>query len=97
MKFKLRYEAPFGDVDRMTTLPTGSWRHKRPVVHASKCAQCGSCYVYCPVGAIVDEERGFTTDLTVCKGCGICAQVCPVDAIMMVEEARRDDEGDRAG
>ncbi len=90
MKFKLKYEAPFGDVGELFSVPTGKWRHKRPVIKARKCSQCGWCYLYCPGGSINEEEDHFTVDLKYCKGCGTCADICPANAIIMIEEAEED-------
>jgi 2-oxoacid:acceptor oxidoreductase delta subunit (pyruvate/2-ketoisovalerate family) len=86
MTFKLKYEAPFGDIDKIHSIPTGTWRHKRPVIKSRKCSQCGWCHLYCPVGSLIEEEGGFNVDLKFCKGCGICAKICPAHAIIMVEE-----------
>lgn len=86
MKFKLKYEAPFGDIDKISSVPTGTWRHKRPIIKKGKCSQCGLCYLYCPAGTVVEEGDSFGIDLKYCKGCGACAQCCPSHAIIMVEE-----------
>ncbi|MEE4354653.1 MAG: 4Fe-4S binding protein [Desulfatiglans sp.] len=87
MKFKLKYEGPWAEIEKTLDMPTGNWRYSRPVIKFPKCCQCGWCYLYCPTGSIaITEHERFTIDLTYCKGCGICASVCPVDAIMMVEE-----------
>ena len=87
MELKLKYEGPFGDVGKIIAMPTGGWRHKRPVIKAEKCCQCGWCHIYCPTGSVIDETQGVNIDLSYCKGCGICASICPVDAIMMIAEA----------
>ena len=87
MKYKLKYEAPFGDVGRMSGVPTGTWRHMKPVIKMSKCSRCGWCYLYCPGGSLVEEGDHFSIDLEYCKGCGTCSDICPADAIIMVEEA----------
>jgi len=53
-----------------------------------KCIQCLLCWVFCPDGAIVTEDRKVKgIDLVHCKGCGICACECPQKAITMIEEA----------
>ena len=83
---RLKYEAPFGDIEKLLCVPTGAWRHKRPVIKNKKCSQCGWCYLYCPAGTVVEEGDQFTIDLEYCKGCGTCAKICPADAIMMIEE-----------
>ena len=86
MKYKLKHEAPFGDIEKIHSAPTGTWRHKRPVLKKAKCSQCGWCYIYCPGGSVVEDGEHFSFDLTYCKGCGTCASICPANAIMMVEE-----------
>jgi len=88
MRLETKYEGPWVDVQEpLWALRTGDWRHQRPITKADKCSQCGTCYLFCPTGCIVDRGTHFAADLTYCKGCGVCAAVCPVNAIMMVREA----------
>lgn len=49
------------------------------------CNDCGTCFVFCPDGAIRWEE-GPVVDLEFCKGCGICVVECPGRAMVMVGE-----------
>jgi len=47
-----------------------------------KCTQCGTCWVFCPLGVIQETEDGyFEIDHEYCRPCGICAHECPADAI----------------
>ena len=66
---------------------TGSWRAKIPVRDECKCVHCLICWMYCPDGAIIIEDKkikGINFDF--CKGCGICANQCPKEAIIMEEQ-----------
>ena len=65
---------------------TGIWRILRPVIDYDKCIKCLNCWLYCPEGAISDEEGTPVIDYEYCKGCGICANECPAGAISMVRE-----------
>jgi len=67
-------------------MDTGDWRSERPVVNYNKCGQCGWCYLYCPVGCIVEENGYYVPNLDFCKGCGICAKECPSQSITMITE-----------
>ncbi|RJS91814.1 4Fe-4S dicluster domain-containing protein [Candidatus Bathyarchaeota archaeon] len=67
---------------------TGDWRAFRPVIDKEKCVNCLLCWIYCPDGAIIREEKKVSVNYEYCKGCGICANECPVKAITMVEERR---------
>jgi pyruvate ferredoxin oxidoreductase delta subunit len=86
MKLTLKNEGPIAEIKNMLDMPTGSWRHKRPVIKANKCSQCGWCYLYCPTGSVIEERDQFSIDLNFCKGCGVCANICPVSAIMLITE-----------
>jgi len=67
---------------------TGDWRAFRPIIDKEKCINCLLCWIFCPDGAIIREEKNVSVDYEYCKGCGICANECPVKAITMVEEKR---------
>ena len=67
---------------------TVDWRAFRPVIDKEKCVNCLLCWIYCPDGAIVREEKKVSVNYEYCKGCGICANECPVKAITMEEERR---------
>ena len=49
------------------------------------CNSCGTCFVFCPDGAITWDE-GPVVDLEFCKGCGICVAECPGHAVILVNE-----------
>lgn len=70
-------------------IKSAEWRYQRPVTEAKRCHNCGTCALYCPVGARYREEKHFETDLDYCKGCGICAVECYASAITMIEEAEK--------
>ena len=66
---------------------TGSWRSMKPIRDDTICINCLVCWMYCPDGAIIVENKkinGFNYDY--CKGCGICANECPKKAIEMEDE-----------
>ena len=86
MKHTSKYESPWASSDKLHIIDTGTWRYQRPVVKTSKCAQCGTCHLFCPVDCIKDRDTYFSADMDYCKGCGICAAICPVNAIVMVRE-----------
>jgi NADPH-dependent glutamate synthase beta subunit-like oxidoreductase/Pyruvate/2-oxoacid:ferredoxin oxidoreductase delta subunit len=50
------------------------------------CNECGTCFVFCPDGAIRWEAGGPEIDLEFCKGCGICVVECPGRALVLVAE-----------
>ena len=86
MKFTSEYEAPWANPAELYVIYTGDWRHQRPVTKASKCCQCGTCYLFCSLGCIIDMGTHFAANLDYCKGCGVCARLCSVNAITMVRE-----------
>ncbi|HEX77211.1 MAG TPA: 4Fe-4S binding protein [Dehalococcoidia bacterium] len=84
-----------GPVSKAGTVPTkmGSWSTIKPVLEG-KCNFCLLCWIFCPEGAISQDEadRKVLFDHDYCKGCGICAKECPTKAIQMAEP-----EAGRAG
>ena len=68
---------------------TGSWRTFKPIRDEKKCNHCLLCWIFCPDGAILVENKKIKgIDYVHCKGCGICAKECPKDAITMVKEEK---------
>lgn len=86
MKKMSSYEAPWGKGAELFIIRTGEWRYQRPMFNEDKCCQCGSCYLFCPVGCIEDKGKYYAANGDYCKGCGICASVCSANAIKMVRE-----------
>ena len=81
-----KHITPIGN-DGLYILDTASWRVYRPVMDKEKCIECGMCFAYCPVRAIIsNEENKYEITYDYCKGCGICANECPKKAIDMVSE-----------
>jgi indolepyruvate ferredoxin oxidoreductase alpha subunit len=54
-----------------------------PVFQDELCAQCDTCMIQCPEGAISKTEGGYTIDYNKCTGCRVCFQECPTSAIEM--------------
>ncbi len=52
-----------------------------PIVDQSNCTGCGTCYKWCPAGAITIEGRKAFIDAKICIGCGKCIIVCPEKTI----------------
>lgn len=52
-----------------------------PVVDQSNCTGCGTCYKWCPAGAIIVEGKKASIDAKICIGCGKCIIVCPEKTI----------------
>ena len=77
-----------GPVAKAGIVPTkmGSWSTTKPVLKG-KCNFCLLCWIFCPEGAISQDEgskKVLFSDED-CKGCGICARECPLKAIEMAE------------
>ncbi len=70
----------------LVSVPLKGWRTERPVINWEKCCQCGTCFLYCPTGCVVEKAERFEINLDFCKGCGTCARECPIEAITMIEE-----------
>ena len=81
-----------GPVSKAGTIPTrmGTWSTAKPVLKG-KCTFCLFCWVFCPEGAIIQDEanRKVTFVFEDCKGCGICVKECPPGAIEMLEPEER--------
>lgn len=71
---------------KISDIPTGTWRYKRPVIRHDVCVRCGICAEYCPCGVIEKVDGKMVIDYTYCKGCGICTTECPKKAIDFVLE-----------
>ncbi len=54
-----------------------------PVFHEELCAECDTCMIQCPEGAISKTEDGYVIDYTKCIGCRTCARECPTSAMDM--------------
>jgi 2-oxoacid:acceptor oxidoreductase delta subunit (pyruvate/2-ketoisovalerate family) len=77
-----------GPVSKAGTIPTrmGSWSTAKPALKG-KCTFCLFCWIFCPEGAIAQDEanRKVLFNFEDCKGCGICVKECPTKALEMVE------------
>lgn len=46
------------------------------------CTQCGECAEVCPVGCILQDEKGaYYIDAQECTGCLACVEACPEGVI----------------
>jgi 2-oxoacid:acceptor oxidoreductase delta subunit (pyruvate/2-ketoisovalerate family) len=80
---------PKGAVSYKSSLDykTGDWGVFTPVIDKNRCTKCTLCHFFCPDGAILMRNDGYTeVDNNYCKGCGICAKECPVQCIEMVKK-----------
>jgi 2-oxoacid:acceptor oxidoreductase delta subunit (pyruvate/2-ketoisovalerate family) len=91
MKFKTQYEGPRSEGTKLYVVNTGEWRFERPQTNVYKCCHCGTCYLFCPTGCVIDKGTYFAADLNYCKGCGVCVNLCPVASIKMVREDQSED------
>lgn len=82
-----KYRVVYGD-SGLYVLDTAAWRTFRPVIDYSKCVNCGTCLLYCPVCAVKKTDGKINIDLSYCKGCGICRTECPKKAIDWVKEEK---------
>lgn len=73
---------------KISDVPTGTWRHRRPVVDEDTCIVCGICEEYCPCGVIDQTSGKVVVDFVYCKGCGVCSNICPKKAIEMKLESK---------
>lgn len=83
MRLKSKYDVPYGHKERLLTVAISGMRSSDPVIQRQVCCRCGTCYLYCPTGAIEFDEGGYKINLNFCKGCGICVKECPSNAIFM--------------
>jgi len=81
-----------GPVSKAGTIPArmGSWSIVKPALKG-RCSFCLLCWIFCPEGAISQDEEKRTVlfNHEECKGCGICAHECPLKSIEMVEPELR--------
>ena len=55
-----------------------------PVFDKEKCTQCGTCWIFCPLAVVYEDDDGyFDVDTEFCRACGVCAHECPAGAITM--------------
>lgn len=85
MHFKCSYDIPYGHKKKIWTLDISGMSSTRPTINKEACTECGTCYLYCPTGAIFFDDGGIHVTFDFCKGCGTCAQECPTTAIVMME------------
>ncbi|MBI4308071.1 MAG: 4Fe-4S binding protein [Chloroflexi bacterium] len=82
--------SPGGVIDApgsTTTVETGTWRSKRPVVDYTRCVHCMICWMFCPDGCFQTENGKLVgVDYFHCKGCAICVTECPKKCIIMEED-----------
>lgn len=77
---------PSAKAGSLAETPTGiTWRVQYPVI-SETCNTCLDCTLFCPDGALVQEEDKIVLKLSLCKGCGICANECKENAIQMIPE-----------
>lgn len=84
MRFKSRYDIPYGH-KRMMTLDISGMSSERPKIVRDACIECGNCCLFCPTGAVSLDDDGIHVILEFCKGCGTCSRECPATAIAMIE------------
>lgn len=77
---------PSAKAGSMADAPSGIvWREQHPVIGGS-CNQCLICTLFCPEGALKEENGKITVSLNLCNGCGTCAVECLQKAIVMEPE-----------
>lgn len=70
-------------------------KRKKAAVDIKYCVSCGSCVMYCPVGAISIVGGMYAlVNENQCVGCGKCSKVCPASVIDMIsrEGGNQDNE-----
>ena len=83
-------EMPTREVDPfaedLVTLSTADVRNEiERCASCGHCNDCGTCFVFCPDGAITWED-GPVVNYEFCKGCGICVVECPGHAMILINE-----------
>ena len=79
---------PTAKAGSLVETPTGiPWRIQYPVI-LETCTMCLDCTLFCPDGALVQQEgkRKIVLNFSLCKGCGICANECKENAIQMIPQ-----------
>ena len=77
---------PTAKAGSLIETPTGiTWRIQHPEI-LEKCNTCLDCTLFCPDGALAEQEGKIVLTLSLCKGCGICANECKENAIQMIPE-----------
>lgn len=77
---------PTAKAGSMAEAPNGiTWRIRYPVI-LETCSMCLDCTLFCPDGALAQQEDKIDLKLNLCKGCGICANECKENAIQMIPE-----------
>lgn len=79
-----RAAAPFAE-ESLTVSESEMLREIERCLSCGHCNACGTCFVFCPDGAIT-WDNGPIIDLEFCKGCGICVTECPGHAMILVNE-----------
>ena len=85
MRFKSRYDIPYGHKKKLMAFDISGMSSMRPKINEKDCVMCGTCYLYCPPGAIFIDDTGIHVTFEYCKGCGTCVKECPTTAIVMME------------
>lgn len=75
---------PFAE-DALTMLDGDALAEIERCLSCGSCNDCGTCFVFCPDGAITWED-GPIVDYEYCKGCGICVAECPGHALILINE-----------
>ena len=76
--------APFAE-ESVTVTEAEVLREIERCMSCGYCNACGTCFVFCPDGAITWDD-GPVIDYEFCKGCGICVAECPGHAMILVNE-----------
>ena len=85
MQLRSNYDIPYGHKEELLMSEISGMASSRPKLEKEKCSECGTCYLYCPTGAVSFDSSGIHFVFEFCKGCGICEHECPSKAILMME------------